>query len=1005
MQHHLLVSLALFCAAAAAPAQMAPAPSHWQLVAVRSGIHANNSQIEGVVYRDFVTMPPGTPWLRLFFNRIWLGKDSYLRIVSLRDGSVQTMHMQHVEQWQHSSAYFNGDTVMVELVAGPGTAKNYFEIDKVLVGDVAALPAPETICGSTDDRVPSNHAAVGRIDPIGCSAWIIDMPWTGTDRLHLSAGHCSSTGVLEFDVPASSANCALQHPPPSKQFAIDAGSSTAVNGGVGNDYWVFRCFPNSTTGLTTYQTQGVAFQLSPSVPATSTTLRNYGFGVDGTDSNNATGNSCDCPGGSTGTRNCVQQTHTGPLTGSSGTSLEYAIDTCGGNSGSVVTEDASGQAVAIHTNGGCDAGGGHNTGTSVMHPYLLVVIAAMAGGGSAVVNDECTAAQAVVDGTNGPFSNAGATTSSAFPCSAASTGRDVWFRYVATSSGITMFDTCSATRNFDTVLELFAGPCGSLTSLGCSDDICGTGSSVAATLVAGNVYYARVGGYGGAQGAFDLTVTAANTADACSGAIPLQLGGNGPFSNTAATTSLPAWACGPGQRDVWFSYAAPPASRVTFTTCNAATSFDTVLEVFAGSCGGLTSLACNDDDPTCSSSSLRSRVTAFVQTATTLYLRVGGYGTATGTFAIDVTQLPANDDCTAAVPIVDGANGPYSNLGATTSPAWSCGMGGNDVWFVYTATRTGTVVVDTCSLARTFDTVLEAYTGGCGGLALLGCSDDDCGLGSSLSFHVVQGNSYRIRMGGYHGDQGQAILTVGCFPDNDVCQNAIPLALGVNGPFSSTAATTSAPPWQCGAGTGADVWFRYTATATAPLTFWTCTNTRAFDTVLEVFQGDCAMMAQLGCNDDACGLGSQVQINATAGANYLVRVGGFNGAAGAFDVEVLYGSGQGSIVRNAHGCGPTTLQVAGQPRIGSSLTFVIGNVTGLPVCGLGFVPAATPFCGCTIGHEWLAPMIGAVHVLNLPVNGGLIGLTFAVQGIDLLGVGGCPSPQLTLTDTLVVTIG
>lgn len=998
--------LAMLGIAPTLSAQVGPPASHWELAAVRSGIHGNQSPVDGVVWSQLVTVAPGSPWLRLYFSRIWLGKDSYLRIAALRDGSVQTLRMEQVEQWQHSSAYFNGDTVLLEIVAGPGTVKNYVEIDKILVGDAVAPAGPDTICGTTDDRVPSSHAAAGRIDPIGCSAWIIDFPPTGTDRLHLSAGHCFSSGVVEFDVPASSSNCAIQHPPANKQFAIDAATSYHVNGGGGNDWWVFRCFPNPTSGLTTYQTQGAAFQLASAIPGGGTTLRNYGYGLDGSSANNATGDSCSCSGPN-GSRNQVQQTHTGPLVGQSGNRLDYVIDTCGGNSGSVVLEASTGRAVAIHTHGGCDAGGGNNSGTAVTHPYLLTAIVALMGGtGGTVPNDECTTAIGVVDGVNGPFSNAGANSSApAWPCGGATTGRDLWFRYVASCSGITVIDTCSATRTVDTVLEVFSGTCGGLVSIACSDDACSTGSSVAPTLVAGNTYYVRVGGYGGAQGAFDLSITSCNLADECTGAVPLQLGSNGPFGNGPATTSAQAWSCAPAGHDLWFTYAAPPATNVTFSTCAAGTNLDTVLEVFAGSCGNLAWLGCNDDDPNCSASSLRSQLTVYTTAPTTLYVRVGGYGTATGAIVLDVSQSPSNDICTAGVALVDGQNGPFSTLGASTSSPWPCANGGNDVWFTYQAPRTGTMVVDTCAAGRTYDTTLEVFAGSCSSLVSRGCNDDACGLGSSLAVPVTQGATYRVRLGGYAGATGQAVVSVATVPANDECLSAAVLSMGVNGPFSNLGATTSLPTWTCGYLTGADVWFRYTATATAPVTFWTCTPTRTFDTVMQVFAGDCNLMANLDCNDDYCSLGSRVQINAVNGSTYYVRVGGFQGYTGSFDVEVQYGTGQGSIVRNAHGCGPTTIQSTGQPRIGGTVTTTLGNVTGAPFLGLGFVPGATPYCTCIVGHNWQVALFGSAHVLNIPLDAGFLGLQVAIQGVDFLGAGGCPSPRMTFTDTMVITIG
>ncbi|MEO6596938.1 MAG: hypothetical protein ABIP94_19505 [Planctomycetota bacterium] len=987
-------------------AQVAPPTNHWELTAVRSGIFANPNPVEGPVWREFVTMPVGTPWLRLYFSRIWLAKGSYLRIVSLLDGDVQTLHMEHVEQWQSSSAYFNGNSVMIELIAGPGTLKNFVEIDKVMVGDhVTNQGQPDTICGGTDDRVPSNSPAAGRIDS-GCSGWIINSPATGTDRLHLSAGHCFGGGVLEFDVPASLANCGLVHPPATKQFAIDSGTSMFVNGGIGNDYWVYRCFANSTTGLTTFQTQAAAFTLATSIPGVGATLRNYGYGVDGTNTNGApAATSCTCSGG-TGQRNQTQQTHAGPLSSFGGTTVTYSIDTCGGNSGSVVVNDGTGQAVAIHTNGGCTTGGGSNSGTAVTNPNLQAAIQAMSGGtGGTVPNDDCATASSVVDGINGPYSNVGALNSTALPCGNATTGRDIWFRYVATCSGSTTFDTCSPTRNFDTVLEVLSGTCGALASLACNDDSCTLGSSATVSLAAGQTYFVRVAGYGGAQGSCDLTITSCNASDECAGAVPLHLGANGPFGNGAATNSAPAFTCvASAGKDLWFTYVAPPAANVTFTTCNGGTNFDTVIEAFSGSCGSLVWRGCNDDDFTCSNT-LRSRLSVNTTGPTTLFVRVGGYGSTVGTFVLDVTQSPTNDECATAVAVVNGINGPFSNLNATTSFVWPCALGGSDVWFSYTATCTGMLLVDTCSAARTYDTALEVFSGTCGGLVSLGCNDDACGLGSSLSVPVTLGQNCWIRLGGFFAGQGQAELAIACIVSGDECATATTIADGVNGPFTTVGSTTSAPAWGCGFNTSWDVWFNYTAPATVPVTFWTCTPTRTFDTVMEVFSGGCGALVSIGCNDDFCSLGSRVSINATQGTTYRVRVGGFNGAFGSFDVEVQPGTGLGSIVRNVHGCGPTSIAATGQPRIGGSITTTLGNLSGIPLIGLGQTPLAVPFCGCTVGHDWLVSVVANSFVLNVPLSASLIGAVVATQGVDFLGSGGCPSPQLTLTDTMVITIG
>ncbi|MBM4059947.1 MAG: hypothetical protein FJ265_02475 [Planctomycetes bacterium] len=126
-----------------------------------------------------------------------------------------------------------------------------------------------------------------------------------------------------------------------------------------------------------------------------------------------------------------------------------------------------------------------------------------------------------------------------------------------------------------------------------------------------------------------------------------------------------------------------------------------------------------------------------------------------------VAQIP-NEDCSGALPVIDGANGPFSTVGATTSvPAWPCAAGGADIWFVYVATATGAYDINLCT-GGTYDTALEVFdgTGGCGALVSLACNDDSCGLQSRVNFTGALGTTYYIRMGGYSGATGSATLTI-----------------------------------------------------------------------------------------------------------------------------------------------------------------------------------------------------------------------------------------------------
>lgn len=185
------LSLSLLAGLLATPAvaQVATLREHLEYVNHQSGQLANPLPIEAVVWQDFVTLPANIPWLRLHYAKAHLDAGSYLRIVSLRDGEVMTQHQEHVGQWSFTSAYFNGNSVLVQLVAGPNTTLNEVQITRVLAGDADGSVIPETICGSTDDRVPSADNRAGRLSN-GCTGWIIDRPsGAANDRLHLSAGH------------------------------------------------------------------------------------------------------------------------------------------------------------------------------------------------------------------------------------------------------------------------------------------------------------------------------------------------------------------------------------------------------------------------------------------------------------------------------------------------------------------------------------------------------------------------------------------------------------------------------------------------------------------------------------------------------------------------------------------------------------------------------------------------------------------------------------------------
>ena len=117
-------------------------------------------------------------------------------------------------------------------------------------------------------------------------------------------------------------------------------------------------------------------------------------------------------------------------------------------------------------------------------------------------------------------------------------------------------------------------------------------------------------------------------------------------------------------------------------------------------------------------------------------------------------------------------------------------------------------------------------------------------------------------------------------PVNDSCQNPIAIGNGTQ-EYDSTNADTDGPalPASCEEGFGLtlenDIWYEYTATCNGEATFDFCDS--EYDTRVAIYTGDGGCPGSLiDCNDDFCGLNSQLTIDVVAGEDYLIRVGGFN---------------------------------------------------------------------------------------------------------------------------------
>ncbi len=144
----------------------------------------------------------------------------------------------------------------------------------------------------------------------------------------------------------------------------------------------------------------------------------------------------------------------------------------------------------------------------------------------------------------------------------------------------------------------------------------------------------------------------------------------------------------------------------------------------------------------------------------TYYYPVLESALATGPYTVNFTATacpnpPANDDCAGAILLdVETTCQPYAgtSLGATESfPADSCagvnvGSANDDVWYSFIATGTEhTIQVQGDTL---FDAVVQAYSGDCSGLSLIGCEDAtlDGELEEMLLTNLNVGETYYVRV-------------------------------------------------------------------------------------------------------------------------------------------------------------------------------------------------------------------------------------------------------------------
>jgi hypothetical protein len=250
----------------------------------------------------------------------------------------------------------------------------FIRLGSVITGDRAGCPSDgsRTLCGE-DDRTLASSLRVGRVSFGSCGGGATSTctAYLALNGTLLTAGHCADhdppdgvldlIGVVEFDFPLSQSDGTPVCAHPDDQYPIDTSSVVwhFDAQGLGKDWAVFRCLPNSNTRLRPHEAQGSFYRLSRAAPDVSDPVAVLGCGSDDTPLE----------------RNVVLQIGVGSYEGEGHDGADYwhqyRADTTGGCSGGPIHWADTDLSIGIHTNGQCDASPtSTNKGTSFQHDPL-----------------------------------------------------------------------------------------------------------------------------------------------------------------------------------------------------------------------------------------------------------------------------------------------------------------------------------------------------------------------------------------------------------------------------------------------------------------------------------------------------------------------------------------------------------------------------------------------------------------------------------------------------------
>ena len=518
-------------------------------------------------------------------------------------------------------------------------------------------------------------------------------------------------------------------------------------------------------------------------------------------------------------------------------------------------------------------------------------------------NDNCANATSLIVGTECTpqnFTSIGATseptTVAANPNCGLYSGGDVWFTFEVPASGDFRIQITSSGNNAQ--WALYSGSCGNFVQETCATVINQLNQNFNRDDLANQTVYLRVWRFNNAAGIdFALCVREIERPanDDCANAIALPVGTScipETFTTEFATTESTSVVGNPScsvfaGNDIWFSLEVPASGNFRIQASGTSVQW----ELYSGSCGALSSVACASSNPQLNQNFIRPDLAG-----TTLLLRAFRFNSTTAadySFCVQEITPIANDNCINALGLPVSAECTAQSFTTefatsdppSTAPNPACGVyQGNDVWFTFDTPISGNFRIQMTTPG--LNAQWQLYTGTCGNFTPVVCASATDQLSQNFANPSLGGQTLYLRVWRFNSSAAAnfdlCIVDI-TPPQNDNCIDAIAGVVQLNCnyvAFSGQLASTEpgiAPTPSCGLFQGGDVWFTFTSPTSGQFAV-DVQHLSGPTTYFAIYSGNCGALTEI-----ACSAAGQANFNdiALGAQQFYLRVWAFNSIQGS----------------------------------------------------------------------------------------------------------------------------